>query len=72
LSNFLLVAEAFSVRDNQLLRHRFWEIAEATIEDLAFGISSSRVPDRVGRRVCLNEVSYAAAEKSEWRTALKI
>jgi len=53
-------------------KHRFWEIAAATIEDLAFGIRSSRVPDRVGRRVCLNEVSYAAAEKSEWRMALKI
>jgi hypothetical protein len=28
--------------------------------------------DAVGRRVCLSEVSYAAAEKSEWRMALKI
>ena len=51
---------------------RFWGIAEATIEDLAFGIRSSREPDGVGRRVCLSEASYAAAEKSEWRMALKI
>jgi len=48
-----------------LLKHRFWEIATATIEDLAFGIRSSREPDRVGRRVCLNEVSYAAADKGK-------
>jgi hypothetical protein len=44
----------------------------ATIEDLAFGIRSSREPDGVGRRVCLSGASYAAAEKSEWRMALKI
>ncbi len=50
----------------------FWEIATATIEDLAFGIRSSREPDAVGRRVCLSGASYAAAEKSEWRMALKI
>jgi hypothetical protein len=34
---------------------RFWEIAAATIEDLAFGIRSSREPDRVGRRVCRDQ-----------------
>ena len=51
---------------------RFWEIAAATIEDLAFGIRSLRGSDEVGRRVCLSEASYAAAEKSEWRMALKI
>jgi len=34
--------------------------------------SPSREPDAVGRRVCLNEVSYAAAEKSEWRMAFEI
>jgi hypothetical protein len=28
--------------------------------------------DEVGRRVCLSSASYAAAEKSEWRMALKI
>jgi hypothetical protein len=50
----------------------FWEIATATIEDLAFGIRSSRESDGVGRRVCLSSASYAAAEKSEWRMALKI
>jgi len=49
----------------------FWDIAVATIEDLAFGIRSSRGPDKVGRRVCLSGASYAAAEKSEWRMALK-
>jgi hypothetical protein len=42
------------IRYNSFLRHRFWEIAVATIEDLAFGIRSSREPDRVGRRVCLS------------------
>jgi hypothetical protein len=51
---------------------RFGEIAAATIEDLAFGIRSSREPDFVGRRVCLSRASYAAAEKNEWRMALKI
>jgi hypothetical protein len=51
---------------------RFWGIAEATIEDLAFGIRSSRGPDGVGQRVCLSEASYAAAEKRGWRMALKI
>jgi hypothetical protein len=45
---------------------------DVTIEDLAFGVRSSRGPDGVGRRVCLSEASYAAAEKSEWRMALKI
>jgi hypothetical protein len=45
---------------------------EATIEDLAFGIRSSREPDEAGRRVCLSGASYAAAEKSEWRMASKI
>ena len=50
----------------------FWDIAVATIEDLAFGIRSSRGPDKVGRRVCLSGASYAAAENSEWRMALKI
>ncbi len=38
---------------------------DVTIEDLAFGIRSSREPDGVGRRVCLSVASYAAAEKSE-------
>ncbi|GAH08244.1 unnamed protein product, partial [marine sediment metagenome] len=28
--------------------------------------------DAVGRRVCLSEASYAAAEKREWRMASKI
>ncbi len=44
---------------------RFWGIAKATIEDLAFGVRSSREPDGVGERVCLSVASYAAAEKSE-------
>jgi integrase len=61
-------------RDNWLLcsGQRFWEIVAATIEDLAFGIRSSREPDGVGRRVCLSGASYGDAEKSEWRMALKI
>ncbi|NOR52594.1 MAG: hypothetical protein GQ536_00685 [Candidatus Aminicenantes bacterium] len=54
-----------------LFTTRFWGIAIATIEDLAFGIRSSRGPDGVGQRVCLSVASYAAAEKSEWRIALK-
>ncbi len=45
---------------------------DVTIEDLAFGIRFSREPDGVGQRVCLSGASYAAAEKSEWRIALKI
>ncbi|KKN60520.1 hypothetical protein LCGC14_0530990 [marine sediment metagenome] len=44
----------------------------ATIEDLAFPNRSSRAPDSVGRRVCLSEASYAAAEKSDEGMALKI
>ena len=48
-------------------RHRFWEIAAATIEDLAVGVRSLREPDEVGQRACLSESSCAAAEKSEWR-----
>ncbi|HEA64912.1 MAG TPA: hypothetical protein ENI02_02085 [Candidatus Aminicenantes bacterium] len=32
----------------------------------------ARAPDRVGRRVCLSEASYAAAEKSDEGMALKI
>ena len=47
-------------------------IAAAAIEDLAFGIRLSRESDAVGRRVCLSKASYAAAEKSKWRMALKI
>jgi hypothetical protein len=54
------------------LLYGFWEIDAATIEDLAFGIRSSREPDGGGRRVCLSGASYADAEKSEWRMALKI
>ncbi len=45
---------------------------EATIEDLAFVVRSSREVDRVDLRVCLSEASYGAAEKSERRMALKI
>ena len=61
-------------RDNWLLYsgQRFWEIVAATIEDLAFGIRSSREVHAVDRRVCPSRASYAAAEKSEWRMALKI
>jgi hypothetical protein len=47
------------------LSRRFWGIADATIEDLAFDVRSSRGPDGVGQRVCLSKASYAAAEKSE-------
>jgi len=35
-------------------------------------LSPSRKSDGVGRRVCLSEASYAAAEKNECRMALKI
>jgi len=41
---------------------------EAIIEDLAFGVRTSRGIDL---RVCLNEVSYAEAEKDERRMVLK-
>jgi hypothetical protein len=44
----------------------------ATIEDLAFPNRSARAPDYVGRRVCLSEASYAAAEKNDEGMALKI
>ena len=47
-------------------------MSAATIEDLAFPNRSSRAPDYVGRRVCLSEASYAAAEKSDEGMALKI
>ncbi len=45
---------------------------EATLKDLAFKFRSSRAVHPVDRRVCLSDASYAAAEKSEWRMALKI
>ncbi len=45
---------------------------DVTIEDLAFGVCSSREPDGVGQRVCLSIASYVAAEKAEYRMALKI
>jgi hypothetical protein len=54
------------------IKRKYSGMSVATIEDLAFGIRSSREPDGVGRRVCLSGASYAAAEKSEWRMALKI
>ncbi len=38
---------------------------DVTIEDLAFGIHSSRESDGVGQQVCLSVASYAAAEKNE-------
>ena len=103
------------IRYNSLLRHRFWEIAAAIIEErlrpygsktrcfcpseskatrIKASLSSpsesnrarsafltvfspcnlrlARVPDCVGRRVCLSGVSYAAAEKSEEGMAWKI
>jgi hypothetical protein len=47
-------------------------MVKATIEDLAFGFRSSREVDRVDLRVCLSGASYAAAEKTERRMALKI
>ncbi|NIM58254.1 MAG: hypothetical protein GTO16_04835 [Candidatus Aminicenantes bacterium] len=37
-----------------------------------YSLRPARESDGVGRRVCLSEASYAAAEKSEWRMALKI
>ncbi len=45
---------------------------EATIEDLAFVVRPLRAVDEGDLRVCLSEVSYAAAEKAERRMALKI
>ncbi len=44
-------------------------MVEATFEDSAFGFQSSREVNGVDLRVCLNGVSYAAAEglKEEWR-----
>ena len=37
-----------------------------------YSLRHAREPDGVGRRVCLSGASYADAEKSEWRMALKI
>jgi len=45
---------------------------EATIEDLAFGVQPWRGVGKADLRVCLSGASYAAAEKAEWRMALKI
>jgi integrase len=72
--SFFFMSKYLHLRDNWFLcsGQRFWEIVAATIEDLAFGIRSSREPDGGGRRVCLSGASYADAEKSEWRMALKI
>ena len=39
---------------------------------LPYSHRHAREPDGVGRRVCLSSASYGAAEKSEWRMALKI
>ena len=44
-------------------------MVEATIEDLAFGVWSSREVDKVDLRVCLSAASYAAAEKTKRRMA---
>ncbi len=54
------------------IKRKYSGLDEATIEDLAFPNRSSRAPDYVGRRVCLSEASYAAAEKSDEGMALKI
>ena len=45
---------------------------QSDLEDLAFRVRSSRESEEFGRRVCLSEASYAAAEKIERRMALKI
>jgi len=45
---------------------------EATLKDLAFGFRSWREVDKVDLRLCLSGASYAAAEKTERRMALKI
>ncbi|MGB2764012.1 MAG: hypothetical protein WBC02_01270 [Candidatus Aminicenantaceae bacterium] len=45
---------------------------EATFEDLAFVIQYLREVDKVDLQVCLSIASYAAAENTEWRMALKI
>jgi hypothetical protein len=37
-----------------------------------YSLRLARGVHTVGRRVCLSRASYAAAEKSEWRMALKI
>jgi hypothetical protein len=47
------------------IKRKYSGMIVATIEDLAFPNRSSREPDYVGRRVCLSEASYAAAEKSD-------
>ena len=54
------------------IKRKYSGVSVATIEDLAFPNRSSRAPDYVGRRVCLSEASYAAAEKSDEGMALKI
>jgi len=57
---------------NYFNRLRFLGVEEATIEDLAFGFQSSTEVNGVDLRVCLSGASYAAAEKTERRMALKI
>jgi hypothetical protein len=54
------------------IKRKYSGMSVATIEDLAFPNRFSRAPDRVGRRVCLSEASYAAVEKSDEGMALKI
>jgi len=51
---------------------RLLGVDEATIEDLAFGVRTSREVDAVDLRVYLSVASHAADEKAEWRMALKI
>ncbi len=69
-----ILRKHLQILDNCLLhsKERFWGIAAATISGLAIRVRSSREPDRIEQRVCLSWASYAAAEKSEWRMALKI
>ncbi len=68
----VILGKNLKLRYAWLLRPRFWGISAATFEDLAFVIRSSRGVHAVDRRVCLSRASYAAAEKSEWRMAIKI
>jgi len=74
-----LVARSNHFEKKKLLFHFVWpeamkylEMPEATIEDLAFPMRSSRASDCIGRRGCLSAASSAADEKSGEGMALKI
>ncbi len=61
LFSFILKASLSSPSESNHARSAFLTVFSP------YSLRHAREPDRDGRRVCLNEVSYAAAEKCEWR-----